>query len=55
MADRIPEKPEIKYYINNRYETTNMIETLWCAESELDGEIIISYADRLYETKMLNN
>ena len=54
MADSIPEEPDIKYYINNRYETTNMVETLWCAESELDGEIIISYADILYETVLLH-
>lgn len=54
MADSIPEEPDIKYYINNRYETTNMVETLWCAEPELDGEIIISYADILYETVLLH-
>jgi L-glutamine-phosphate cytidylyltransferase len=54
MADSIPEEPDIKYYINDRYETTNMVETLWCAEPEFDGEIIISYADILYETVLLH-
>ena len=53
MADRIPKEPGIKYYVNSRYETTNMVETLWCAKSEFDGEVIISYSDILYETEVL--
>ena len=53
MEDSIPEEPGIKYYINNRFDITNMVETLWCAESELDDDIIISYADIIYESQLL--
>jgi L-glutamine-phosphate cytidylyltransferase len=54
MAGSIQEDPSIKYYINDRYGVTNMVETLWCAENEFNDEIIISYADILYEERILN-
>ncbi len=41
------------YYHNPLFETTNMVESLFCAESEFDDDIILSYADIIYEPKIL--
>lgn len=47
--------PGVKYYLNPDYATTNMVETLFCAERELDGneEVLVCYADILYEPRVL--
>ena len=34
----------IKYYDNLNYETTNMVETLFCAQDELNDSVIVSYS-----------
>lgn len=52
----MPEKIQIsgvKYYINKDYENTNMVETLFCAEKEMDGGILVCYADILYEKRVV--
>ena len=47
-------KPEgIKLFDNVDFETTNMVETLWCAESYFDRGFIVSYGDILYEPRVL--
>ncbi|MDR2510634.1 MAG: phosphocholine cytidylyltransferase family protein [Spirochaetaceae bacterium] len=38
---------------NARFESTNMVATLFAAESELDDDIIISYADIVYKREVL--
>jgi len=38
---------------NERFATTNMVESLLCAEEELAGEVIISYSDVLFEDRLL--
>ena len=45
--------PDVKFYKNEKYHSTNMVETLFCAEKELDGPVIISYGDILYEKNVL--
>jgi len=45
--------PGIKYYKNEKYDSTNMLETLFCAESEFDGSIIVSYGDIIFEKKVI--
>ena len=45
--------PDMQFYKNEKYSLTNMVETLFCAEKELDGPVIISYGDILYEKKVL--
>jgi choline kinase len=40
--------PDIKYYENPDYNNTNLLDSLFRAESEMDGEFIVSYADILY-------
>ena len=44
----------VKYYNNPKYEKTNMVYTLFCAEKELNDDIIISYSDILFKKELLN-
>ena len=40
--------------INNPdFGTTNMVESLFCAEHKLTGDVIVSYADIIYEPSVL--
>ena len=43
----------IKTYTNNRYFETNMVYSLFCAESELKDDVIISYGDIVYSKSIL--
>ncbi|MDR2658887.1 MAG: phosphocholine cytidylyltransferase family protein [Spirochaetaceae bacterium] len=43
----------IKFYTNESYESTNMVYTLFSALPELNADIIISYADIIYETGVI--
>lgn len=52
MADKIM-RDDIKFYINEKFSTTNMVMTLWCAKEEFNDDIIISYGDILYNAEVL--
>lgn len=45
--------PGIKYYINEKYAETNMVETLMCAKDEFDDDIIVSYSDIIFDKRLL--
>ncbi len=45
----------VKYYHNDKYADTNMVESLMCARHEFDEDVIVSYSDILFEKKMLND
>ena len=45
--------PNIRYFRNENYKSTNMVETLFCARSELTDSVIVSYGDIVYEKKVL--
>jgi len=45
--------PNLRYLKNPNYNTTNMVETLFCAKDELNGSVIVSYGDILFEKKIL--
>lgn len=45
--------PKIKYFRNENYKSTNMVETLFCAKNEMAGSVIVSYGDIVYEKKVL--
>ena len=53
-ADRL-ELPGTVKYTNDRYEHTNMVESLLCARAELEGDILVSYADILFEDRILHS
>ncbi len=42
-----------KLKINQRYFETNMVWTLFCAEEELEGDVIVSYGDIVYSRETL--
>jgi len=44
----------IKKYTNDDFETTNMLETLFCVKEELFDSVIISYGDIIYEKHVLD-
>ncbi len=43
----------VKYYTNEEFATTNMVETLLKAKDEFDDDIIVSYSDILFEPELL--
>ena len=49
----------IKFITNKEYYKTNMVYTLFCAESEMDDDLVISYSDIIYKkevlSKLINN
>ncbi len=46
--------PHIKYYINDRFEYNNILNSLFYAEREMDQEVIIAYSDILYEKQVVS-
>lgn len=44
---------KIKFVTNTRYEKTNMVHTLFCAESDMDDDILISYGDIIFSKNVL--
>ncbi len=52
-ADKI-NYDNVKYYINEEYENTNMVESLMTAKDEFDDDVIVSYSDILFNEELLN-
>jgi choline kinase len=46
-------RPETRFYLNERYEETNMVWTLFCARQELQGNVVVSYGDIAYALGIL--
>ena len=44
---------DVKEYINEDYANTNMVETLFKAEEDMDDEILVCYGDILYEKRVI--
>ena len=42
-----------RQYLNPRYNETNMVWTLFCAEEELEGDVIVTYGDIVYSADAL--
>ncbi len=51
-ADKI-NYPDVKYYDNEKYADTNMVESLMTAKKEFNDDVIVSYSDVLFEPEML--
>ena len=43
----------VRFFENSDYENTNMVATLFAAESEMQGEILVCYSDIVYEARVL--
>ena len=54
MAEKLY-RNDITLHVNQEFETTNMVYTLFQAENELEGEedVILSYGDIVYEAHVL--
>jgi len=48
-------RPGINLRINPRYAETNMVWTLFCADEDLEGDVIISYGDIVYSRDILKS
>jgi len=44
--------PEVNIVINHDYGSTNMVESLFCAADKIDGDVIISYGDIIFEERI---
>jgi L-glutamine-phosphate cytidylyltransferase len=42
----------IRYYHNDRYADTNMVETLMCAREEMTEDILVAYSDIIYSPEL---
>lgn len=47
------QRPEIEIRMNPSYATTNMVWTLFCAEDDLEGDVLICYGDIVYSRDIL--
>lgn len=52
LADKMPDVG-LRLYRNPRYAETNMVHTLFCAEAELEGEVVIAYGDIVYSPTVI--
>ena len=52
MPDKI-KVSGVRYYINEDYSNTNMVETLFAAEKEMNDDIIVCYSDILYKKSVI--
>ena len=52
LADKLKGRGTRQYH-NPRYDETNMVWTLFCAESELEGDVIVTYGDIVYSADVL--
>ena len=46
-------RPGIESRINPRYAETNMVWTLFCAENDLNGDVLLCYGDIVYSCEIL--
>lgn len=47
--------PNVSYRNNKNYDSTNMVETLFCAKDKLENSVIISYADIIFQKNVLES
>lgn len=45
--------PNLRYYDNDRYESTGELASIFCAEHELNGRCLLLYSDIIFETGIL--
>jgi choline kinase len=46
--------PGLEFFQNKKFETTNMVESLFCASEKLNESTIVSYGDIIFEKKVLD-
>ncbi|OGW74680.1 MAG: hypothetical protein A2Z72_05395 [Omnitrophica bacterium RBG_13_46_9] len=43
----------VRYYINDDYRNNNILNSLFYAENEIEGDVVVSYSDIVYEKKVI--
>jgi choline kinase len=46
--------PKIKIIRNNKYKSTNMVYSLFCAKKYITQDVIVSYSDIIFDNKIIN-
>ena len=46
--------PGLEFFQNKKFETTNMVESLFCASEKLNKSTIVSYGDIIFEKRILD-
>ena len=46
--------PGTRQILNPDWETTNMVETLFCAKTEFGDDLVVAYGDIIYESRILD-
>jgi len=52
MKERI-NFPDVKYFENKDYLNNNILQSLFCAKSEINDEFVFSYSDILYDEEIV--
>lgn len=47
------QRPGIEIRVNPRFAETNMVWTLFCAEADLEGDVLLCYGDIVYSQEIL--
>ena len=53
LAEKINLQSSLTYFNNTDYNTTNMLETLFCAREKMEGSVIVVYGDIIFEKDVL--
>ncbi|MBI2654879.1 phosphocholine cytidylyltransferase family protein [Candidatus Woesearchaeota archaeon] len=52
VKDALKDK-NVKFYTNKDYDKTGMLESLFCAEKELNGDVIMLYGDIVFKENLI--
>ncbi len=47
--------PGVRYYVNRDYSSTNMMYSLFSASAELEGDVVVSYSDVIFASRVLRS
>ncbi len=47
--------PKIKYHDNDQYQTTHILDSLFCAKDDMGNGFVLSYADVLFNESLIKN
>ncbi len=53
VLEKYLKSENLKFFNNKNYDKTNMVSSLFCAEEFMDDDLIISYADIIYQKQIL--
>lgn len=53
LKAHLENEKEIMFHLNEKYDSTNMLYSLWCASEEFNDDVIISYSDIVYSNEIL--